>query len=645
MALLRQLLLMRRSVKRALMFTLDIAFCYIASVIAFSLRLGEWSIASRAIFIVFGWAALSWMAVAIFLRIYHSIVRYAGSREIVGLALAITCMSIPMIALFMFFPVDDVPRTIAIIQPIIFLLLLTVSRIVIRYLLVDLLGAWNFMGQTRSVVIYGAGIAGQQLAAAIRREAGMALVGFVDDDARLAKHRLDGFPVYHSSQIGALVERLAVSDILLALPSISRAKRKRIVDSLSAYPVRVRMLPGVQQLVQGDVSINDLREVRVEDLLGRDAVEPDAALLRSTISDKVVFVSGAGGSIGSELCRQIVNLRPRRLILFEMSEHALYNIDRELREREAANNGGCKIVAVLGNACDATLVERIIQLERPDTIFHAAAYKHVPLVEENPEVGIVNNVCGTLTLARAAINARVARFILISTDKAVRPTNVMGASKRLCELICQALADTNPDTVFSMVRFGNVLGSSGSVVPLFQRQIAAGGPITLTHLEVTRYFMTIPEAAQLVIQAGAMARGGEVFVLDMGQPVRIYDLARTMIQLSGLSVRDDAHPDGDIEIVAVGMRPGEKLYEELLIGQDAQPTPHPSIMCAHESKLSWPILEQIVRDLRAAIEASDKAGALRALRKAVPEFQVVDKGGPVDAGRLHDTDRDVVRAG
>jgi FlaA1/EpsC-like NDP-sugar epimerase len=394
-----------------------------------------------------------------------------------------------------------------------------------------------------------------------------------------------------------------INDVLLAMPSLSRARRNEVLSQIGAAQVSVRTLPSVTDLAQGKVSVADLRELDVDDLLGREPVLPNHLLLGKKVVGKVVLVTGAGGSIGGELCRQILAVGPSKLLLIEQSEFALYAIHQLLQEMDT--RGETELVPLLASVQDSERIGDILSTWHPDTIYHAAAYKHVPLVEHNPAEGIKNNVFGTLRTARAAAAHGVADFVLISTDKAVRPTNIMGASKRLAEMVLQAFAETEVKTIFSMVRFGNVLGSSGSVVPRFREQIKAGGPVTLTHPEVTRYFMTIPEAAQLVIQAGAMAQGGDVFVLDMGKPVKVIDLARRMIELSGLSVRDEMRPDGDIDIEVSGLRPGEKLFEELLIGDDPKPTSHPRIMKAQDDFVSWPQLENELAALEMALTGHD----------------------------------------
>ena len=474
--------------------------------------------------------------------------------------------------------------------------------------------------ERRRLLIYGAGRGGQQLANSLRQEPHLVLVGYIDDDERLSNQHLDGVTVWHSSILDRVLQERRVDEVILAIPSALRVRRREIVTALQARNIHVRMLPGIGQLIDGRFSVNDIRDVQVEDLLGRDAVAPNELLMGRSLLSKNVLVTGAGGSIGSELCRQIIRSRPKRLVLVEQSEYFLYAIENELRQMALAEDCEVELIPELADVADRHSVFRIFRRWQPETVYHAAAYKHVPLVESNPIAGMRNNIFSTLYCALAAEAVGVRRFILVSTDKAVRPTNVMGASKRVCELILQARAQEQDKTLFTMVRFGNVLGSSGSVVPLFKAQIAAGGPVTITHRDVTRYFMTIPEASQLVIQAGGMAEGGEVFVLDMGQPVLIRDLAETMVRLSGLSVRDDAMPHGDIEIVEVGLRPGEKLYEELLIGDNPAPTMHSRIMQAREVVHPWNSLSDILDDLKDYLRQGDVPQSLSTLYKLVPEY-------------------------
>ena len=621
LAILASLVALGRSEKRAILIVADALLCVAAVLVAFSLRLGQWRIFESAVGLASVIALSSWLPIFLMRGTYSSILRFSGGRTMVGLAYSVMLYAIPMVVIFGIVGMHGVPRTVAVIQPIIFLLFLAMTRIVARYAVVDLLKRRDIQQQSIAL-IYGAGEAGQQLAMALRGDPAMRLVGFIDDDRKIEGEIIDGVPIYSRPKLPYLVDSYGVTDVLLALPHVTRSKRRRVMKSLEDWPIRVRMLPDMRQIIDEQVSISDLRDVQIEDLLGRDPVPPNQLLLGRTIVGKTVMVSGAGGSIGSELTRQIVTMRPDRLILVESSEYGLYAIGQELQAAIADLPDGQQpeLIEELANVTDQPTVRRLLARWRPDTIFHAAAYKHVPLVEANPIAGIGNNVCGTLFMATEADRVGVTNFVLISTDKAVRPTNVMGASKRVCELVLQGLAARGSKTIFAMVRFGTVLGSSGSVVPLFREQIKNGGPVTVTHRDVTRFFMTIPEAAQLVIQAGAMAKGGEVFVLDMGKPVRIIELARTMINLSGLTVRDEDHPDGDIEIAEVGLRQGEKLYEELLIGDDPKPTSHSRIMQAREAMLEWSDLSARLDALREAMDHGRAEDCLDLLHDLVPEF-------------------------
>ena len=615
---LRALLRLERWQKRALAFTLDALFCLLAVFVAFSLRVGALAFPIHPPLIVAAVALPVFAVTFYWTRVYSTIFRFAGSHTILQLAKAVGIYSIPLIGVFLLWGVDEVPRTVGVLQPMIFFGLAATSRIIGRYLLVDLIAVQPEAGKINRVLIYGAGSSGRQLLVSLRHDPRIVPIAFVDDDERLDQQRLDGVPVHHSSQLAQLIRENKVQTVLLALPRITRMRRSQIVADLRAYHVHVQTLPNIQELVDGKISISDLREIQIEDLLGRDAVMPNSLLLGRTIVGKTVMVTGAGGSIGSELCRQILLNGVHRLVLFELSEYALYNIERELMAlRESLGLAHIELIAVLGSVTDALRLSYVFGRWKPDTVYHAAAYKHVPLVEANPVEGIRNNIIGTDEVVRAALDHGVDDFILISTDKAVRPTSVMGATKRAAEQVIQAAAARNKGARYSMVRFGNVLGSSGSVVPLFREQIRNGGPVTLTHKDVTRYFMTIPEAAQLVLQAGGMAKGGEVFVLDMGSSVRIADLARAMVELSGLIVRDEDNPDGDIEIVEIGLRPGEKLYEELLIGNAPQGTLHDRILRAHEDCTSHELLEEVLAELR---EVRDRTKAVALLKRLVPEY-------------------------
>lgn len=604
--------------QQRLAFVVDIVLCALASWGALALRLGFFYVYGWHYLIVLALALLIWFPVAAWRGVYQSILRYAGGRTMAGLAIAGAIMAVAMSVVLNVLRVDGLPRTVGVIQPMIFVALLGAVRLFVRFVLVDLAGTSGGLA-VRRVMIYGAGRAGQQLALSLRHEKHIMVAGYLDDDGRLRMQRLDGLRVWSPSDLDLITSQLPVDEVLLAMPNIGRARRREIVEALQHYHVAVRALPSTAKIIDGDVSITDLRPVSLEDLLGRDMVPADTSLLERTITGKTVMVTGAGGSIGSELSRQIAALRPDRFVLVEQSEYALYTIDEELRR--SGKLADVEIVTELGNVADETTVDDLFKRHKPQTVFHAAAYKHVPLVEMNPIAGASNNILSTLFLTESAQRYGVERFILISTDKAVRPTNVMGATKRVCELILQARAALSGDTTFAMVRFGNVLGSSGSVVPKFAAQIAAGGPVTLTHKDVTRYFMTIPEAAQLVIQAGAMAEGGDVFVLDMGQPVRIYDLAHSMIELSGLSVRDEGNPSGDVEIVEIGLRPGEKKYEELLIGDNPEPTDHPRIVKAHEDFVPWNELEAHLAVMQCDLEARNSQAVNAMIRRLVPDFK------------------------
>ena len=485
------------------------------------------------------------------------------------------------------------------------------SRAVIRY---ATLKTFAKKQSRKRVAIYGAGLAGQQIAAALNRSDDYLPVCFIDDKRSLHGQSLSGLKIYSPKKAQAKLGKFGIEEVLLAMPSVGRTRKKELIESFDTADVKIMELPGVTQLVDGKVKVSDIREVDIIDLLGRDPVPPKPELLEKNIKNKVVMVTGAGGSIGSELCRQIVKHQPKMLVLFEMSEFALYSIDRELQ------NAGVEVVPILGSVTHQIKLERILQQHAVQTVYHAAAYKHVPLVEANPFEGIYNTSIGTARSVDAAVNQNVETFVLISTDKAVRPTNVMGASKRMAELYCQGLASTNPKTQISIVRFGNVLGSSGSVVPLFKKQIAQGGPVTVTHPEVTRYFMTIPEAAQLVIQAGAMGTGGDVFLLDMGEPVKIVDLAKQMIRLSGFRPID-VNGVGDIEIQFTGLRPGEKLYEELLIDQDGvEKTGHERILKSFENFYKHGEISNVYNEFNEIMTDENKAQLMRILRTYVDGF-------------------------
>lgn len=608
-----------RRVKYAIVILADCLSCIAAVLLSFSIRLGYWQVLSKPVLQVVVVELVLFLALFLATGAYSNLFRFYGPRALGQLAMACAALALPSIAIFGLYGVPGVPRTVSVLFPLVFFVLVAMSRLAARFLLVDLLGTG---GTERPVLIYGAGSAGLQLANSLTHEPGYRLMGYLDDNPRLAGSRIEGVPIFRSSELERVIEQRGIEIVFLAMPSLSRADRSVIVERLQASAVHVLTLPGLGEIVDGKVSLSDLREIDVTELLSRDPVNPDPVLLRSTIAGKVVLVTGAGGSIGSELARQIVRLGPARLVLVEMSEAALYTVDQEARAIAAEHGIAVDIVPELASVEKSSSTARIFRRYRPDTVYHAAAYKHVPMVEANIVSGVSNNVRATHNCALAACETGVERMILISTDKAVRPTNAMGASKRVCELILQAItAEGRCATRFSMVRFGNVLGSSGSVVPRFKQQIAAGGPVEVTHRDITRYFMTIPEAAELVIQAGAMAQGGEVYLLDMGEPVRIMDLARTMIRLSGRTIRDEDTPTGDIAIVETGLRPGEKLYEELLIDAEAQPTDHERIFRATEDHIPWARLEPVLTELDRLARDGDGDAIRARLQDLVPGYR------------------------
>ena len=621
--------------KRLLVVALDVVLSVLSVWCAMYLRLDQVGLPVAQQGLVYLLAPV--LAVPIFIRfgLYRAIFRYTGMAALATTAKAVGLYTAVFLGCLLLARWDGVPRTVGLIQPLIFLMLVGASRAVARFWLTG----WS--GKARHtegrLLIYGAGEAGVQTASALGVGRRFVLLGFVDDDTRKVGRSINGVNILRAADVPDAVARLGVTDILLAMPSLARTRRNEIIEQLRELPVHVRTLPGMVDLASGRVAIQDFQELDVEDLLGRVPVPPDPALLARNLAGKVVLVTGAGGSIGSELCRQILLEGPTRLVLVEHSEFALYTIHAELFRSCQESALPVEIHPLLASVRNYPRLREICYQFKPDTVYHAAAYKHVPLVESNPAEGVMNNIFGTLNMARASIDSGAAHFVLVSTDKAVRPTNVMGATKRIAELVLQALADSRSvqfdqddaggtavlnRTLFAMVRFGNVLGSSGSVVPLFRQQLRDGGPVTVTHQDVTRYFMTIPEAAQLVLQAGAMAQGGDVFVLDMGQPVRILDLARRMAKLSGLSLRDPTHPDGDIEIQITGLRPGEKLYEELLIGDNPQPTGHQRIMKAHEDFVAWSALRPVLQQLWRAAQDNDeyriKAGLVQLVHGYVP---------------------------
>lgn len=618
------LLSLPRRVKQILVLAADVLAALLAVWLAFYLRIDQ---IGRPVWqqgYVYVAAVVLFVPVFVRMGLYRAVFRYAGLRALVTTATAVAIYGTLFFVVVLFARWRGVPRSIGLIQPIVFLLLAGGWRLLVRYLLLETMVPQDAEQAKGRLLIYGAGAAGVQTASALSVMRQFSVRGFVDNDPGKIGREINGRPIIAPEEVADFVRRHDVTEVLLAIPSLEAQRRRQIIEGLQEAAVRVRSLPGMLDLATGRVSVSDFQELDLDDLLGRAPVEPDRVLLAKNLRHRVVLVTGAGGSIGAELCRQIVREQPRRVVLVEHNEYGLYAIDRELRALCEHEGRVVELVPQLGSIRNLRRLRALFAEHAPDSVFHAAAYKHVPMVQGSPTEGVMNNLFGTLNVVRAALEVGVAHFVLISTDKAVRPTNVMGATKRVAELVLQALAvesevdfsvvDENEvprlvvnRTNLSMVRFGNVLGSSGSVVPLFRRQLRDGGPLTVTDAEVTRYFMTIPEAAQLVLQAGALAQGGEVFLLDMGQPVKILDLARRMIRLSGSTVRDAEHPDGEIEIRFVGLRPGEKLYEELLIGDHPEPTAHPRIMKAREARLQWAELALVLRRLRTAAREGDEA--------------------------------------
>jgi FlaA1/EpsC-like NDP-sugar epimerase len=560
------------------------------------------------------------------LGLYRAVIRYIGNKAVMSICLAVLFSTLSLILLSFFLHIQ-LPRTVPIVFAAFFMILVGGSRFFVRSILS------NKKSKTKEeVIIYGAGSSGRQLAQSLIHGSEYSPVAFIDDDKRIQKSTIQGITVFSRAEINSLIEKYAIKRILLAMPRDNKKRIAKVLSRLENFSVEILSIPGSADLVSGQAKIDELHEVSIEDLLGRESVKPNKELLQANITNKVVMITGAGGSIGSELCRQILNQRPKKIVLMELSEFALYQINGELQSLANKLDYDLTIVPLLGSVQHKNRLLTIMRTFSVQTIYHAAAYKHVPVVEHNVIEGVRNNIVGTLFVAEAAIEAQVETFVLISTDKAVRPTNVMGTTKRMAELVLQALADKTKQskgvTRFCMVRFGNVLGSSGSVVPLFRQQIKSGGPITVTHPEIIRYFMTIPEASQLVIQAGSMGKGGDVFVLDMGDPVKISDLAAKMIRLSGMTVNDKQNPDGDIAIEYTGLRPGEKLFEELLIGDDITQTEHRRIMSAHETWLPWSELEKILIKLDEACHQFAHEDIRRLLLQAPTGF--VPKDGICD---------------
>ena len=618
--LIKWFLSLSRVVKRSIMLFVDVLLIVIILAFSFSMRLGEWFWPQGDLVYLLFFAPL--VAIPIFIKfgLYRAIVRYIGFKALWVIVQAVSLYALVWGVIVLLSGAQGVPRSVILINWILGMLLIGGSRIIGRWWFSDKKSySVNAFDKRKNVLVYGAGSAGIQLATALTYSQELNPIAFIDDEPTLSNHQIMGLKVHSSNNLGELVASMKIEEVLLAIPSVSRNRRNEIINNLEPYPVLVRTVPGVSELAQGKLKINDLNVVSINDLLGRDPVPPNQNYLRADITNKVVMITGAGGSIGSELCRQIIQLQPKKIVLFEQNEFSLYTIDQELIQK----NLKIDIAPILGSVLDSKQVERVCKTFSVQTIYHAAAYKHVPMIELNNFSGIENNIFGTLSCAEAAVLSNVDTFVLISTDKAVRPTNIMGATKRFSEMILQALSKKYNDkaTNFSMVRFGNVLDSSGSVIPLFKKQIKEGGPVTVTDPAIIRYFMTIPEAAQLVIQAGAMSKGGDVFVLDMGEPVKILYLAKKMIHLSGLNIKDSNNPNGDIEILFTGLRPGEKLYEELLIGDSVLETEHQLILRSNEEMLPWSDLKLILNKLKTSVDKQNLEGARQALIEAVPGYK------------------------
>ncbi|KQO79782.1 nucleoside-diphosphate sugar epimerase/dehydratase [Rhizobium sp. Leaf262] len=611
-----------RSTKRALALIVDISLCIITIWLSFCFRMNNW-VALSGVQLLTIPVSLA-IALPIFIRmgLYRAIFRFIGWSAFITVIKAITVYGLAFMAIFTAISFPGIPRTVGILQPLLLLIAIGLSRFTTRYFLYEAYNRILRLSNQRNILIYGAGFEGRQFGGALSHSADLRVVGYLDDDINLHGSLIAGIKVYSPANIVDLSARLNVSTILLALPKINRQRRNEIIEQLRGARVAVRTVPDLNALTRGHAQYTEMYELDVEDLLGRAPVLPDQALLERNVRDKVVLVTGAAGSIGSELCRGLIKSRPSILLLLDQNEYGLYSLENELLRK---NGDFLQVIPLLADVRDELRIKTILETWKPTTVYHAAAYKHVPLVEQNPVEGVKTNVFGTLTVAKAAIAAGAESFILVSTDKAVRPTNVMGATKRLAEIILQSLAANGARTKLTMVRFGNVLGSSGSVVPLFRDQIRAGGPVTLTDPEMTRFFMTVPEATQLVVQAGAMGKGGDVFVLDMGEPIKIIDLARRMVELSGLTVQDEMNPGGDIRIATTGLRPGEKLYEEMLIGDMTEATEHPKVMRAHEQFLEWSILERELERLAAVTSEGDATGVKRFLCELVEDYRPLAK--------------------
>lgn len=618
-----------RLIKQLVVVLIDISICLITVWLSFYLRLDEFIIFTNKTIIPFYISLLFMLPIFFYFNLYRSIFRFSGVAEIVLILKATLIYSIFFSSVITVYSITEIPRTIGLIQPILLFIFISLVRVFMH-------NSFNFLNQgsedSKNTLIYGAGSAGRQLLSAINNSSNFKVIGFLDDDKFLIGKILEGKKIYHPEKIEEIVKKKKVKYLLLAISSINRSERNKILKKVSKLDIQVRVLPSIKDLISEKVTVSDLQKVDLYDLLGREEVDIENNL-SAKLKDKIVLVTGAGGSIGREICKQVVANNPSKIILNDISEYALYKILEELENLIKVNSKNHelkpKLIPALISVQDKKSLYNLIKKTSPDIIYHAAAYKHVPLVENNSLEGIKNNVIGTYNVALATIELGVNNLVLISTDKAVRPTNIMGATKRLSEIILQSLNDyinnfqkIKPISKMCMVRFGNVLNSSGSVIPKFENQIKNGGPVTVTHKEIIRYFMTIKEASKLVIQAGFIAKGGEVFVLDMGKPIKIYELAKQMIKLSGLKLIEADNPDGDIDIKITGLRPGEKLYEELLIKDNPLPTPVPKIFCAKDDFIKWPELKLQIENLFNLLKDNQKIQSIEILKKLVPEYKI-----------------------
>ena len=623
---LKAILKLPRVIKHSIVIIADIFMCMLTSWLAFFLRTGEFIDVGPPLL----WVMLISICIAVPLfsifGLYQTVHRHAGWLALLRISQVMVFYGLIFFLIFTVIGRAGIPKTIGIIQPILLFLAASGIRLAARYLLGEEQASQKGQTDLPKALIYGAGSLGKKLEIALKNNHRVQIIGFLDDDKNLQGNTINGLKIYDPEQLGNLSQKLEINSVLMALPKLDMSKRQEKLRAILKSSINVRTLPSLDDLAEGNLSFSAFRNIDIEDLLGREVVPPDQALLQLRVRNKVVLVTGAGGSIGSELSRQILALEPRTLLLFDQSEYSLYAIHEELSD--VALDRSIGLIPLIGSVLDETRLDKIFQVWSPDTIFHAAAYKHVPLVEQNLLEGLKTNILGTDTLVRTTLKHQTKSLVLVSTDKAVRPTNIMGASKRVAEMLLQAYSNQSRECVFTMVRFGNVLGSSGSVIPKFKKQIENGGPLTLTHEKITRYFMTTSEASQLVIQAGAMAKGGEVFLLDMGEPVKIYDLAERMIELSGHRVKTKNNSDGDIEIKTIGLRPGEKLYEELLIGTTKDPTGHPRIFKSHETFLKLEDLNEQISQIKIAIATNDILLARHIMSTLVLEYnpmtEVVD---------------------